>query len=75
MSNGFIRTSDAALRAGISREAMVRLIQRGLIDGATSAAGRYAVSERSLERWIARQRKRRSRARARRRAGSELAGA
>lgn len=46
--------TDAALRLGLSREAAIRLVQRGLLDGGKHFDRWYTTVE-SLDRYIAEQ--------------------
>ncbi len=49
-----VTITDAALRLGVSREAAIRLVQRGLLEGGKHFDRWYATME-SLDRYIAEQ--------------------
>ena len=49
-----VTITDAALRLGVSREAAVRLVQRGILDGGKQLDRWYATIE-SIDRYLAEQ--------------------
>jgi hypothetical protein len=50
---GWLSLSDAALRAGMNRERLLRLIQGGRVAGRRNVTGRWEVKSISLEGYLA----------------------
>ena len=51
MQGEWISLADAALRLGIDRERLLRLVQGQVIDGRRNVTGRWEVSTRSMARY------------------------
>ncbi len=49
----WVPSTKAAVQLGVSRESLVRRVQRGLLRGRLTADGRWEVDLRDLDRFVA----------------------